>query len=97
MFVYFFHVGKGTYNQTSWSPTTHDQSVYHARTHFREKRVFFQWEAQIGEIKKKGPFFMDESAIFWKMYLFSLICSALLNRSASIYMSFNHTFEVIQI
>ena len=37
-------------------PSTPDQNVYHARTHRREKGVFFQWEARIREIKKKGHF-----------------------------------------
>ena len=34
-----------------------DQSVYHACTHFREKRSIFSWEARICLIQKKRPFF----------------------------------------
>ena len=57
------------------APSTPDQSVYQARTHFREKGVFFQWDAQIREIKKKRSIFRHKSAKFWKrvefcMYLF---------------------------
>ena len=37
-------------------PSTPDQNVYHARTHFREKKGIFQWEARIREIKKRGHF-----------------------------------------
>ena len=33
-----------------------DQRKYRFRTHFREKRYFFQWEARIREITKRGHF-----------------------------------------
>ena len=37
---------------------TPDLSVYHARTHFREKKgIVFQWEAQIRKIKKERDCF----------------------------------------
>ena len=54
---------------------------------FAKKGVFFQGEARIREIKKKGSFCRHESAKFWKrvkfgMYLVPFVCSAWLNAYA---------------
>ena len=54
---------------------------------FAKKGVFFQWEARIREIKKKGSFCRHESTIFWKrvnfcMYSLSFVRSACFNSYA---------------
>ena len=68
---------------------------------FAKKGVFFQWEARIREIKKKGAFCRHEPAKFWKrvtfcMYLLSFVRSACFNSYAQMYLSFNHNLKVMK-
>ena len=72
-----FDVKTVSQSRSPGSPTP-DQNAYHASTHFREKGAFFQREAQIREIKKKGLFCRKESEKFKKKgkiwHVFITIC-----------------------